>query len=59
VRQGDPRDVVPALAASQKADLVVVGSHGRRGLARAVLGSVAEAIVRGSSVPVVVVRPRT
>jgi nucleotide-binding universal stress UspA family protein len=56
LRQGDPRDALPELAVSAGAGLVVVGSHGRRGLKRAVLGSVAESIVRSSSVPVVVVR---
>lgn len=38
------------------ADLLVVGSHVRRGVDRALLGSVAEDIVRGSPVPVLVVR---
>lgn len=38
------------------ADLVVVGSHGRRGLGRLLLGSGAEQVVRLSSVPVLVVR---
>jgi nucleotide-binding universal stress UspA family protein len=37
-------------------DLVVIGTHGRRGLSRAFLGSVAERVVRGSSVPVLTVR---
>ena len=54
--QGDARDLVPELAATQGAQLVVVGSHGRRGLARALLGSVAEGLVRTSRVPVAVVR---
>jgi nucleotide-binding universal stress UspA family protein len=55
VRQGDAREAVPALAAEAKADLIVVGSHSRRGLAHALLGSVAEGIVRGSTLPVTVV----
>jgi len=38
------------------ADLVVVGTHGRHGLARLVLGSVAEGIARAASVPVLLVR---
>jgi nucleotide-binding universal stress UspA family protein len=56
LRQGDARDVIPKAAESAGAGLVVVGSHGRRGLSRALLGSVAESIVRSSNVPVVVVR---
>jgi nucleotide-binding universal stress UspA family protein len=56
LRQGDPRALLPSLAAFAGAGLLVVGSHGRRGLARALLGSVAESIVRTSSLPVVVVR---
>jgi nucleotide-binding universal stress UspA family protein len=34
----------------------VIASHGRRGLAHALLGSVAESVIRGSKVPVTVVR---
>jgi nucleotide-binding universal stress UspA family protein len=56
LRQGDARMLIPELAVQEGAGLVVVGSHGRRGIARALLGSVAEGIVRGSSVPVAVVR---
>lgn len=40
-------------------DLVVMGTHGRHGLSRLVLGSVAEKIVRLSPVPVLTVRPPT
>jgi nucleotide-binding universal stress UspA family protein len=39
-----------------KADLVVMGTHGRKGLSRVFLGSVAEKIVRGCPVPVLTVR---
>jgi nucleotide-binding universal stress UspA family protein len=38
-------------------DLVVIGTHGRRGLSRAILGSVAEKVVRTSPVPVLSVHP--
>ena len=38
-----------------KPDLLVVGTHGRRGLKRAILGSVAEKLVRSSAVPVLTV----
>lgn len=56
LRQGDARDVAPKEAETARAGLIVVGSHGRRGLSRALLGSVAESIVRDSHVPVAVVR---
>ena len=56
LKQGDSRLTIPAVAVSEGAGLVVVGSHGRHGLSRALLGSVAESIVRSSEVPVVVVR---
>ena len=45
--------------ASQRAvDLIVVGTHGHRGLSRIFIGSVAEAVVRSADVPVTVVRYR-
>ncbi|MGO9838637.1 MAG: universal stress protein [Polyangiaceae bacterium] len=59
LRQGDARDVLPAIATSMGAGLLVVGSHGRRGLARALLGSVAEGVARASaSIPVTVVHSK-
>jgi nucleotide-binding universal stress UspA family protein len=46
------------LAADLEADLIVVGTHGRRGLTRLLLGSSAEATVRLAPCPVMVVRPK-
>jgi nucleotide-binding universal stress UspA family protein len=46
-----------AEAAEWPADVVVVGSHGRTGAARALLGSVAEAVVRDSHCSVLVIPP--
>jgi nucleotide-binding universal stress UspA family protein len=43
-------------AAERDADLLVVGAHGRRGLSRALLGSVAEKVVRMSPIPVLTVK---
>ena len=43
-------------AKMQEADLIVMGTHGRHGVSRAVLGSVAEGLLRISSCPVLVVR---
>jgi nucleotide-binding universal stress UspA family protein len=45
-------------AAHVSADLIAVGTHGRRGVSRLMLGSVAETIVRKASCPVLVVRPK-
>lgn len=54
-RDGRPADVILDEARERKALYVVVGSHGRTGIRRAVLGSVAEAIVKASGIPVLVV----
>jgi nucleotide-binding universal stress UspA family protein len=56
VLDGHACDALIEAAAARDADLIVVGSHGRRGLRRFFLGSVAECIVRRSSVPVLVAR---
>ncbi|MBX3199072.1 MAG: universal stress protein [Labilithrix sp.] len=49
---GAPRERILEAAAERKADLIVMGTHGRGGLVRAVLGSVAESVVRASPIPV-------
>lgn len=54
-RTGKPADVVIDEAKARKASYIVVGSHGRTGIKKAVMGSVAEAIVRASPIPVLVV----
>jgi nucleotide-binding universal stress UspA family protein len=58
LRVGDPRDVILAVAAELGVDLIVMGTHGRRGLARAILGSVAESVVRASPCPVLTLNTR-
>ena len=55
VKVGDPRDLVNPLALELPADLIVMGTHGRRGFRRALLGSVAEYTVRTAPCPVLVV----
>ena len=55
LRQGVPWEEVHAVAEDVDADLVIIGTHGRRGIARALLGSVAEKILRTSSRPVLTV----
>jgi nucleotide-binding universal stress UspA family protein len=54
--EGPARQVIPAVAQDRKFDLIVIGTHGRTGLSHVVLGSVAEAVVRHSAVPVLTVR---
>jgi nucleotide-binding universal stress UspA family protein len=46
------------MAEEQSCDLIVVGSHGRRGAPRFLLGSVAEKVVRAATVPVLTVKPK-
>src|SRR5215472_5536807 len=56
LRQGPAWSEIVAAAVDTKADLVVIGTHGRRGLAHALLGSVAEKVVRAAPCPVLTVR---
>jgi nucleotide-binding universal stress UspA family protein len=49
-------EVIVAESRRARADLVVLGTHGRRGLGRLVMGSDAEGVVRSSTVPVLLVR---
>lgn len=49
-------EVVAEEASAWQADLVVVGTHGRRGLSRALLGSGADSVLRLSTLPVLVIR---
>jgi nucleotide-binding universal stress UspA family protein len=55
---GNPVEVILAQAKHETADLIVVGTHGRRGMKRLMLGSVAEAVVRRAPCPVFVVKGR-
>jgi nucleotide-binding universal stress UspA family protein len=55
LRMGPPVDEVNDVARRIEADLIVMGTHGRRGIARALLGSVAENVIRTSTRPVMAV----
>ncbi len=57
-RLGAPAEQLVQLASDLDADLVVVGTHGRSGLQRLVLGSAAERVVRLARCPVWIVRPK-
>ena len=53
--QGRVADVIVEVAKDASCDLIVLGTHGRRGLRRMMLGSDAEAVARTSTVPVLLV----
>jgi nucleotide-binding universal stress UspA family protein len=52
VMEGDPVDMILRAAEETHSDVIVMGTHGRTALARLVLGSVAEAVLRKASCPV-------
>ena len=54
--EGHPSNEITDFAENNNADLIVVGTLGKTGLDRFLMGSVAEKVVRGSKVPVLVVR---
>ena len=56
LREGSPAREVVAYATEAGCDVVVMGTHGRTGVDRLILGSVAERVVRSSPVPVLTVR---
>jgi nucleotide-binding universal stress UspA family protein len=54
---GEPSVAIAQVAANEKANLIVMATHGRSGLARLVLGSVATGTLRRANVPLLLVRP--
>ncbi len=57
VRQGFPSDEIDEVANEEKVDLIVMTTHGRRGFAHFLLGSVAEKVVRTAPCSVLIMRP--
>jgi nucleotide-binding universal stress UspA family protein len=55
IREGSPRPVIVESAVELQCQMIVMGTHGRSGLAHLLLGSVAEYVVRYSKVPVLTV----
>jgi universal stress protein A len=49
---GDPSSAIARLAEEEQADMIIMGTHGRTGLTRLLMGSVAEAVVRRAPCPV-------
>lgn len=57
VREGDPAEEIISYAREHKTSLIAMGTHGRTGLSHALLGSVAEKVIRIAPCPVIVMRP--
>jgi nucleotide-binding universal stress UspA family protein len=56
VRHGQVAAAIVEAANAQKADMIVMSTHGRSGLSRLIIGSVAESVLRGTTVPILMVR---
>jgi hypothetical protein len=54
---GAPADAILRVSSEEQADLIVMATHGRSGLSRLALGSVAEEVIRHADLPVLLVRP--
>ena len=55
LRAGAPADEILAVAKERNVDLIVMGTHGRKGFAHALLGSIAEKVLRRADLPVLTV----
>lgn len=58
VREGFAADVILDFAKDENIDLIIMTTHGRSGIARWALGSVADKIIRHASTPIMIVAPR-
>ena len=54
---GDPAEEILNYAQAEGIDLIIIGTHGRKGLERVIFGSVAERVLKKSPVPVLTVNP--
>lgn len=53
---GDPKDEINKIAQSINPDIIVIGTHGRKGISHLLMGSVAESVLRNANVPVLCIR---
>jgi nucleotide-binding universal stress UspA family protein len=58
IRTGDPAPEIAKAAEESDVDLIVMATHGRGGVPRLLLGSVADAVMRQSNRPLMIVRPQ-
>ncbi len=57
IEKGDVVDTIIEIAQEKKADFIVMGTHGRKGLDKILFGSVAEGVVKNSPIPVITINP--
>jgi nucleotide-binding universal stress UspA family protein len=57
VAQGSPAEKIIETAEKEGVDLIIMGTHGRKGLERAIFGSVCDKVVRSSPCPVLTINP--
>jgi nucleotide-binding universal stress UspA family protein len=57
IRLGHPADEIARYAKEERMDLIIIATHGRTGLAHVMIGSIAEKVIRISSVPVLAIKP--
>ena len=57
VAMGDPAEEILGFIEAEGIDLVIMGTHGRKGLERVIFGSVAERVIKTSPVPVLSINP--
>ena len=57
LRRGQPQDVIHDLVDTDEYDLVIMGTHCRRGVERVLFGSVANRVVKHSNIPVLTIHP--
>lgn len=57
VEMGSPAERILKMAKKEKIDLIIMGAHGRKGLERAIFGSVADKVVQGATCPVMTIHP--
>lgn len=58
LREGKPHEEILNAAGELKADMIVIGSHGRSGLERSIFGSVAEKVLKLADIPVLLIKLR-
>ena len=54
---GDPAEEILEMASASEADMIIMGTHGRKGIERILFGSVAEQVVKSASIPVLTIHP--